>query len=85
MASKWMHELGFEVFTKKKGTFVYGHECNDIVEYRIKQFLKLMVSLGFLSSDNALTHMTLKKVLPTDITLDLPKLCFYFLTRPPFR
>ncbi len=33
---KWMHELGFEVVTKKKGTFVDGHEREDVVEYRKK-------------------------------------------------
>ena len=32
-ARKWMHELGFEVVVKKKGTFVDGHERSDVVEY----------------------------------------------------
>ncbi len=31
---KSVHELGFEVVTKKKGTFVDGHEREDVVEYR---------------------------------------------------
>lgn len=30
-ARKWLHELGFN---KKKGTFVDGHERDDVVEYR---------------------------------------------------
>ena len=30
MAHKWM---GFEVVTKKKGTFVDGHEQDDVAEY----------------------------------------------------
>ena len=30
---KWMHELGFSVVVKKKGTFVDGHERPDVVEY----------------------------------------------------
>ena len=51
-ACKWMHELGFEVVAKKKGTFVDTHECEDVVEY-CKNFLCKMVGLGFLSSDNA--------------------------------
>ena len=50
-ACKWMHELGFEVVAKKKGTFVDSHECEDVVEYR-KNFLCKMVGLGFLSLDN---------------------------------
>lgn len=61
-----MHELGFEVVTKKKGTFVDGHERDNVVEYR-RKFLGRMVSLGFLNSDNAPTDDA-KKALPTDIT-----------------
>ena len=30
MAHKWM---GFEVVTKKKGTFIDGHERDDVAEY----------------------------------------------------
>ena len=32
-ARKWMHQLGFEVLESKKGTFVDGHEREDVVEY----------------------------------------------------
>ena len=45
---KWMHQLGFSVVNKKKGTFVDGHERDDVVEYR-KTFLRRMVALGFLN------------------------------------
>ena len=31
---KWMHELGFNVVSKKKVTFVDGHEREDVVAYR---------------------------------------------------
>ena len=62
---KWMHELGFEVVSKKKGTFVDGHEREDIVEYRIK-FLRRMVCLGFLNPDNAPTEEA-KIALPSDL------------------
>ena len=41
MARKWMHDLGFEVVTKKKGTFVDGHEREDVVECR-ETFLRKM-------------------------------------------
>lgn len=60
-----MHELGFEVVLKKKGTYVDGHEREDVVEY-CKKFLRKMVGLGFLSKDNAPTEDA-KKALPADI------------------
>ena len=41
---KVMHELGFEVVVKKKGTFFDGHEHPDVVEYRSK-FLRKMVGI----------------------------------------
>ena len=68
-ARKWMHELGFEVVTKKKGTFVDGHEREDVVEYR-KTFLRKMTALGFLNEGNAPTEEA-RKALPTD--LDPPR------------
>ena len=60
-----MHELGFEVVTKKKGTFSDGHEREDVTEYR-KLFLRKMVGLGFLNPSNAPTEEA-KKVLPNDL------------------
>ena len=68
---KWMHELGFEVVAKRKGTFVDGHERPDVVEYRNK-FLRKMVGLGFLNGDNAPTEDA-KKVLPDDIEPPRPE------------
>ena len=53
-AHKWLHQLGFEVKVKKKGTFVDGHERDDVVEYR-SQFLRKMIGLGFLNHNNAPT------------------------------
>ena len=49
-----MHELGFDVVSNKNGTFVDGHEREDVVAYRTK-FIRRMVSLGFLNTDNAPT------------------------------
>ena len=43
----WLHELGFSVMRAQKGTFVDGHEREDVVEYRNK-FIRRMVGLGFL-------------------------------------
>ena len=63
---KWMHELGFDVVSKKKGTFVDGHEREDVVAYRTK-FLRRMVSLGFLNPDNAPTDEA-KNALPSDLS-----------------
>lgn len=37
---KWMHELGFEVVAKRKGTFVDGHERPDVVDYRNSFYVK---------------------------------------------
>ena len=71
-ARKWMHELGFEVVTKKKGTYVDGHERADVVEYRAK-FLRRLVSLGFLNSDNAPTEEA-KTALPADINIPSPEI-----------
>ena len=71
-ARKWMHELGFEVVLKKKGTFVDGHEREDVVEYR-KMFLRRMVGLGFLHESNAPTEEA-KKALPIDLDPPRPEL-----------
>ena len=54
-ARKWLHELGFSVLDKKKGTFVDGHERDDVVEYRSK-FLRKLIGLGFLNEGNAPTE-----------------------------
>jgi len=40
--------------TAKKGSFVDGHERQDVEEYR-KKFLNRMVTLGFLNESNAPT------------------------------
>ena len=62
---KWMIELGFSVVRKKKGTYVDGHEREDVVEYR-KIFWRRMVALGFLDESCAPTEEA-KKALPSDI------------------
>jgi hypothetical protein len=53
-ACRWLHNLGFEVIRKKKGTYVDGHERNDVVEYR-KKYLRKMCAIGFLNKSNAPT------------------------------
>ena len=60
-----MHEIGFEVQAAKKGSYVEGHEHNDVKEYR-KTFLRHMAALGFLNHSNAPTEKA-KAVLPTDL------------------
>lgn len=64
-ARKWLHVLGFEFITPKKGSFVDGHEREDVVVYR-KKFLRKMVGLGFLRPDNAPTEDA-KNALPSDL------------------
>ena len=54
-ARKWLHELGFTVHNKKKGTFIDGHKRDDVVEYR-RKFLRKLIGLGFLNEGNAPTE-----------------------------
>ena len=60
-----MHELGFSVVQKKKGTFVDGHKRDDVVQYR-NTFLQRMAFLGFLNYDNAPTDEA-RNALPSDL------------------
>ena len=62
---KWLHQLGFEVLTVRKGIFIDGHECEDVVLYR-KEFLRRMVKIGFLHFTNAPTQ-TSAMAIPDDI------------------
>ena len=62
---KWLYELGFHVIDAKKGTYVDGHRCSDVVEYRGK-FLRKMVALRFLNEQNAPTPDA-KQALPNDL------------------
>lgn len=64
-ARKWMHEMGFQVLTAKKGSFVDGHERQDVIECR-KKFLRRMVALGFLNMMNAPTPDA-RDALPDDL------------------
>ena len=68
-ARQWMHKIGFEVLIAKKGSFVDGHEWDDVVEYR-KVFLRRMVALGFLNRENAPTDEA-RNALPTDLECPL--------------
>ena len=52
---RWLHNLGFSVLDAKKGTYVDGHEREDVISYR-KHFLRKMVALGLLSKENAPTE-----------------------------
>ena len=61
-ARKWLHELGFEVVTARKGIFIDGHEREDVVTYR-KQFLRRMVKIGFLHFTNAPTQTSAMAIL----------------------
>ena len=64
-ARKWLHEMGFEVLTARKGVFVDGHERSDVIESRTK-FLRKMVKLGFLHFTNAPTEQA-GRAIPEDI------------------
>ena len=62
---KWLHEMGFEVVTARKGIFVDGHERPDVIESR-KNFLRKMVKIGFLHFTSAPTDEA-RQALPEDI------------------
>ena len=62
---KWLHEMGFEVVTARKGIFVDGHERPDVIESR-KTFLRKMVKIGFLHFTNAPTDEA-RQALPEDV------------------
>jgi hypothetical protein len=62
---KWLHEMGFEVLTARKGIFIDGHERLDVIESR-KTFLRKMVKIGFLHFTNAPTEEA-KQALPDDL------------------
>jgi hypothetical protein len=57
--------LGFSVINAKKGSYVDGHEREDVVHYR-KKFLRKMVSIGFLNKKNAPSDEA-RNVLPSDL------------------
>ena len=60
-----MHEMGFVVLTARKGSYVDGHEHDNVVEYR-KKFLRRMVALGFLNANNVPTASA-KQALSADL------------------
>jgi hypothetical protein len=38
-ARRWLHKLGLEFSTVRKGVYVDGHERDDVVEYRSTKFI----------------------------------------------
>ena len=49
-ARLWLHNLGFEVLTPRKGISIDGHERPDVVAYR-KVFLRNLMKIGFLQRE----------------------------------
>ena len=62
---RWLHHLGFEVVTPRRGIYYDRHEREDVVEYR-KEYLRKMVKIGFIHFTNAPTESA-KLAIPTDI------------------
>ena len=58
-ARLWLHHLGFEVLTVRKGIFIDGHEQLDVIDAQ-KLFLRKMTKLGFLHITNAPTKDAMK-------------------------
>ena len=61
----WLHHLGFEVLTVRKGIFIDGHERTDVIESR-KLFLRKMTKIGFLHFTNAPTDEAMKALPDVD-------------------
>ena len=80
-AHKWLHQLGFEVLSAKKGIFIDGHEREDVAAYR-KEFLHQMMEIGFL-------HFTEESALNFPDDIDPPteerrsKTVFFFTMKRP--
>ena len=72
-ACTWLHHLGFEVLTPKKGIFIDGYECPDVVASR-ETFLRKMVKIDFLHFTNAPTEEA-QKAIPADIDAPTPERC----------
>lgn len=72
-ARTWLHCLGFQVLSPKKGIFIDGHEREDVVHSR-KLFLRKMVKVGFIHSANAPTDDA-QKALPEDVELPTLERC----------
>ena len=61
----WLCNLGFEVIKKKKGTYVDGHEREDVIDYRQK-FLRKMIANGFLNRNN-MPMPSIESAFPSDL------------------
>ncbi|PVH69714.1 hypothetical protein DL98DRAFT_379349, partial [Cadophora sp. DSE1049] len=48
---KWLNRLGFHATTEKKGVYVDGHEREDVIEYRQKEFLPQMAYFQSLTTN----------------------------------
>ena len=59
-ATRWLHRLGFRPMSHKKGAYVDGHECADVVAYR-DVYLK---KLDDVRSVHRLRHRAAMKGLP---------------------
>ena len=64
-ARHWLHHLGFEVLTVRKGIFIDGHERPDVIDAR-KLFLRKMTKIGFLHFTNAPTDDAMRALPDVD-------------------
>ena len=64
-ARLWLHHLGFEVLTARKGIFIDGHERPDVVDAR-KVFLRKLTKIGFLHFTAAPTEEAAKALPSVD-------------------
>ena len=62
---QWLHHLGFEILTVRKGIFINGHERQDVIEAR-KLFIRKVTNIGFLHFTNAPTEDEMKTLSDVD-------------------
>ncbi len=60
---KWLDTLGFTVLQANKGAYFDGHERVDVIEYR-NNFLKTMITCGFLHPEQAPTQRAFPNEVP---------------------
>ena len=57
-ARKWLHELGFEILTAKKGIFIDDHERDDVIACR-NEFICKIIKIGLMHLTNEPTDEAL--------------------------
>ena len=71
-ARRWLKKLGYELTTVKKGIYVDGHECPDVVEY-CKTFLAKIAKNEHLRNQYIRHHSTITACQSTEARTNSPR------------